>query len=670
MAEATSSQRIEDANLVELATGQYWRAINAIPDEEIQKDEVLLLESIRDVDNQPHTIILRAHPSRWYKGHEGHRFLVDDFVAKFKPELDFENIRNRELGLLQKRLAELQGVVAAPDAQPPAEYITKQLKAWEKENKIKKGMTADLPQVDSKSLVLNSSLTAEKVDKMKLAMRVKAEEVNIQAKWVKETVEEMGNTVSAMKPYYGEKAAAMIAKTEDIRRYVKKLMTSIESLDLYVGTDVEVTTLRKGKDAPDNLPLTIRQSKLYMEEELSVWADVEAKFSFQDTDEFLKILSESNGLADQIFPTERSIVCISTTRYEKNYSDDAWMNAQINKKNKEVFLLVRNGENIHQVWSSVESHLRSGRLFPTQREIDEIFVNKKTWRDEQDVEVNFMHTEYTDKLEEHEYVALHYKRFLILLAGLDHRLNLFGKFHNQGQSGAFLTQRFQQQFMEFLHDDDYNSMKQLTGERNKTFDEWATEKNGYLRSGSRVIGLWNVVMTSKTAPGAVESIKTRDYHHYDSFTADLKEKHGVRIVYKDGKDLCIKVPVKKSSWRSTRDFDARVALNLFADKDEYGFLVLDAVKADELDYYIHNRAERKHFLGYIRLFKRAVAYLREEEQRQAKTRQSLIEAVEQAAWRRVKKPQRWLTKPSSVTGLLHEALRFLRLPTRLSTSSF
>jgi hypothetical protein len=633
MANEGTSERIKDANLVELATGQYWRALAAIEDESIDKDEVLLLESIRDVDDQPHTIILRAHPSKWHSHHEGHRFLVDDFLCKFVLEPDFENIRNRELGLLQKRLAELQGVVSAPDAKAPQEYIAKQLKAWEKEQKIKKGDTTNLPEVDTTSLVLNSTLTAEKVEKMKLAMRVKEAEIKIQAKWMEGTVKEMGETVNSMTPYYGEKAAAALAKTEDIQRYVHKLMTGIKSLDLYVGTDVEVTTVRTGDDAPEGMPLTIKQSKLFIEEELSVWADVGASFSFQDEKIFLKKLEESPELADQIFPTKRSVVCMSTSRYEKEFSSDAWLNAELNKKNREVFLLVRNGENIHKVWSPVESHLRSGRLFPTEREINDIFKNKKhRYYDDDsddDVEINFMHTQYTDKLEEHEYVALHYKRFLILLAGLDHRLNLFGHFHNEGQSSAFLTQKFQQKYMEFLHDDDYNSMKQLTGERLPSFDEWINTKNAYLRSGSRVIGLWDVVMTSTTAPGAVHAVSGQ-HRDYDDFVAKPLTTSDVMVVTKDGEDFIIKVPVKRHSWRSDRKFEARVALNLFEPLNHgYGFLVIDAVKADELDYYIHSRTERKGFLNYIRLFKSVVDFLRKEEARQSKTRQSLIEAVEQ-----------------------------------------
>lgn len=47
-----------------LQAGQYWRAQHTIVEEGIDEGEVLLIQSIRWVDNTPHTIILRPHPSK------------------------------------------------------------------------------------------------------------------------------------------------------------------------------------------------------------------------------------------------------------------------------------------------------------------------------------------------------------------------------------------------------------------------------------------------------------------------------------------------------------------------------------------------------------------------------------------------------------------------------
>ena len=47
-----------------LQGGQYWRANEAIAEENIAASEVLLIESLRWVDNKLHTVILRTHPSK------------------------------------------------------------------------------------------------------------------------------------------------------------------------------------------------------------------------------------------------------------------------------------------------------------------------------------------------------------------------------------------------------------------------------------------------------------------------------------------------------------------------------------------------------------------------------------------------------------------------------
>lgn len=79
-------------------------------------------------------------------------------------------------------------------------------------------------------------------------------------------------------------------------------------------------------------------------------------------------------------------------------------------------------------------------------------------------------------------MALHYKRFLVLMAGLDHRLDLFGKFHNMPQSMAFISSDFQAKFMNFIHDDEYNRL-QLPGATVEGFNDYVARQNKLLRSG-------------------------------------------------------------------------------------------------------------------------------------------------------------------------------------------
>lgn len=91
---------------------------------------------------------------------------------------------------------------------------------------------------------------------------------------------------SSSSPFYSEQAAAALAQTEDVRAFVSDLLKGIESLDLYLGKDVEVQTVREGRRNSRDVPLTFVQRKLLADEELAVWADVDRRFDHASDDQF------------------------------------------------------------------------------------------------------------------------------------------------------------------------------------------------------------------------------------------------------------------------------------------------------------------------------------------------------------------------------------------------
>ncbi len=160
-----------------------------------------------------------------------------------------------------------------------------------------------------------------------------------------------------------------------------------------------------------------------VDEELAVYIDIDKWFDFSKDELFFKALCKHDALVDQIFPTQRCVLVMATTRRFIDYGD-RWANEARNAHNRTVFLMVRNGMNIHRVFSPVESHLGASRLFPSKDDQDSIF------RGFDGTQITFEDVAFTDKMEDHEQFALHYKRFLLLAAGLDHRLKLFGDFYD------------------------------------------------------------------------------------------------------------------------------------------------------------------------------------------------------------------------------------------------
>jgi hypothetical protein len=644
-----------EPELILLKQGTYWRprvefAVDGVcldtdnegrPPYVIKTSTMLLLQSIRDVDHQAHTIILRAHPadygrkvlirkpsnhgsnavSWYYENLSEFRFLTADFIAKFEQVATPEPIRAKELEAAQEHIQRLQRHLLEGQTTPEIiqPVLESGIKAWEKE----KGFTEEQAHevaTTNPSMALVPTLTEGNIENFKLRVEREHTLATIRANWIKEHVEEIGEAVKALMPYFEEQAAAALSVTEDVIRKVGNIQKGIESLDLYIGKDVEVETVHKGASAPAGLPLTIAQRKLFMNEEYSVWADVTDEFDYHDDKRFLKDLAENQSLRGQIFPSERAIVCMATRRTKKEYGDP-FINAGKNRINREVFLLVRDGENIHRVFSPVESHLAADQLFPSKSEADGIFQGADGSN------IDYANVHYTDKLEKHENLALHYKRFLVLLAGLDHRLDLFGPFYEGPKTTKFVSMQFQKEHFRFIHDASGEGM--LPQAERLSLNDWIKAQNTGLRSGSRVMCNFRTLANPDTAPGMTKGNDKRDGYY---FSRTMVEATGVRIASESNGEIVVYCDTKSDNWNSSdKVLKSRVSITKFrpnAWTSGFGYLVLDSINADELDWYIHDRDLREDFLQYIRLFKSAIAYLREQEKREVPIRCSLRTALE------------------------------------------
>ncbi|HBX9788104.1 TPA: hypothetical protein P7484_003579 [Klebsiella pneumoniae] len=642
-----------------LKGGQYWRAKNDIPEQCIEQDEVLLIESLRWVDNALHTVILRTHPSKYgkdfvfkftdaagrscrtTKSFKEHRFLFNDFLDKFEFADDGQDIRSQELLAAQNRVSQLTQQMTETMSDPEAlrtELLgrveaKKASSSTPGDDKKQLPMVMELSsstEIASLGTALSSGIDEAKIAQLQQAVEFRHEIAQAQIDWIKEKNNAISRAVMAITPYLEESAAAQLAIAEESRETLNKLMDGIKSLDLYIGKDVVVNTIREGESAPPHIPLTFVQRKLAVDEETAVFLDIGEWFDFEKLPLFFHALNNHPGLVEQIFPSQRCVVCMTTTRRYIDYQD-RWANWELNAKNQTVFLMVRDGERLFQVYSGVESHLGAHTLFPTTDEQGNIF------RGIDGSQVTFNDVSYTDKLKAHEMVALHYYRFLILCCGLDHRLKLFGEFYDPQDRLSFVSMAFQEKYCRFIYDHDGTGLLDDPDAKVRpSIEEYITQANSHLRSGSRVFCEWRAVCTPNTAPGVVKVDTGTSYRSY-YFTADFINDEGMAVAFTRNNEICVEVPVKKDIYRRTRandvrEFNAKVSLTNFQrdpwdDASSVGFLCLDAVKADDLDYYIHSRSSRRNFMYYIKLFKRLSAVLRTEEVQEMPYRQKLIRAL-------------------------------------------
>lgn len=621
------SSRIERFQALE--PGMYWRAKEAVEGDKIPPGTVLLLTNIDFFEGKPHTINLDGHPL--LHPNSVFSFLLDDFLAKFELALDADDVRAREIATLQAEINRLQSELMEGQASPAlmAPYVAEKVLEWEKKNNI--DSTSSVPALShheqtistNVSAAIGQRMTIEDVNAMKVYAERHAIVAKAQADWIETRTTAIAKTFSKMSPFFQEKASVALAKTKHIRDYAASIMKGLESMDLYIGKGVDVVTIATGESASADQKLTLFQRKLFMDEELAAWAEVGDQFDYACVEEFDKYIANSPSLRDQIFPSPRAVVSMAVRRNNANYGQmDAYEAARRNQTNKSVFLMVRDGENIYRVYSAQPTHENTPRLFPTKDELSNLFKGV----DGSDVTFNDL--QFTRKAAESENVSLHYKRFLILLCGLDHRLSLFGNFYDPAEYGKFISLEFQAAHFQFVTDDEPNFM---LGEGRKAVMDWFKEMNRFMQSGSRVLCYHNSLITPESAPACQKWVRDRLGNDHIKTLADPLVEFEVLIAYREDKELCVEVRAKRNTWRVVvnREFNARVSLTLARPTS---YLCLDAVKTEDLEFYIYNRESRIQHIHFIRLFKKTALELKAEAKAESGARTYIRECVANAGF--------------------------------------
>lgn len=628
-AEVSNVENIE--KFQSLQAGQYWKAKDdSTPG--IEAGHVLLLQKIDWVDNKPHTIIMRAHPSIYDKyikvmvnGKEKSekftefRFLLATFLDKFEFEENHQPIRTEEMNKIHAEMGEIQAELIQAQSDPRIlnKIVEDKLSASTEGKNLPALNFQEARNFISGGIVnaIGTQITATDIENVKAVVSREQQIAEIRAEWINSKTKKLASTLEKLTPFFNEQVACSLAQTNDVREYAEKLLKGIESLDLYIGKGVHIKRISEGKSADESIPLSIMQKKLMVDEEVAVWSDTDEYFDFKSIDKFFEALRNHKELVEQIFPSERCILVMATSRRFIDYGE-RYTNMVNNNANAEVFLMVRDGENMYQVFSPIESHLGSARLFPSKSDQESIF------RGTDGSSIKFEDLTYTRALNRHEEHALHYKRFLILLCGLDHRENLFGKFYEGPKDLKFVSMGFQEKHMNFIHDDDGSDMLPNPDVRMGLF-EWARELNKDMRPGSRILASWNSLANKNNCP-VLFSRRWRD----NSMDYRVSNELSVETVLRRGNELIVSLDAENNYSRGRGNFKAtmKISADDMVDGKITG-LCVDNIDPADLHYYIHNRGARENQVYYIQFFKKALEYITDERKRESVTREYLLEAL-------------------------------------------
>lgn len=555
----------------------------------VKGDLTLLVVKLRFLDDVLHSVVVAAHPTDEYGGNLV--FMADEFFTYFVPADDGEEVRQQEINEVTSRIQSIQQKLMAP---PPS--ANQALLA-----------PPTLQQPTTTQLVA-ALQHRENLEERANAIAVQAQE---HQKFLTEGTQEIMANTTLLTKFYQEKAEAALARVGDQIKYAKDLKEGLTTLSLYTGEEVEVDRLVEGESADPSEPLTLYQQVLYLDEELAT-ESVVGGFDFKNMESLGEMLSRDNKLISRMIPAQRGAVLVQVRGESKRYFDDpamALVEAAMNAKNRQRFLLVRDGENISLVYSEITSQ-NAPHLFPTRKEIDELF--QRYGRD-----IRPEHLDYAHAKGAFEEKTVFYKRMILMLWGVSDRLNLFGKFYDPAVFNNWYDGDFQSQRIVYLYDGEGTlEMKR------PSFLEWVEKQNGNIQVGSRIITNYAWMISLKSAPACFvykNHDGSRDQSHFP------RENFEVKTIQKDGDRLIIKVDCKKGYAGDPRkDISAKVDV---VEGLQYttAALCIDKINVEELDYYLNSRKERRNYEVYFELFKRLRILIGTEEAIQSTAIGKLIE---------------------------------------------
>lgn len=582
----------------DLKAGTYWTCIKDVVRDGnelgFNQGEVILLADTPSVDNAVHHVIMMIHPKHWANMGQWDKKQVQltmhEFWECFEYCANGEQIRAEEIAKIQGKIKNLQDDITDVSTNPQSvmEYLEtsadEELKGYRQQLEFRTGLPS--PDSDLES-AKHTSLMAVQLNNQRVAAEATGAVIQ-------KISSEMTNNISTVGNYYSEVAEASKSKVSGAIAYANDIASKLETLDIYIGKDVDIEPIIEGASASSDKKFNVFQNLIYMDEE-SLINHAHGGADFTNITDFFKKLKEDKKLRNRIFPMERTIVAIRPRRDSKRYGDCPITNTLYNQLNAECFIMVRNGENIHAIYSPMKA---TPHLFPTRNQMDRPF----TGLDGRNITKEDL--DYVNSREKSEHLSTHYKRLLLLIQGVyerDYEGKVFGELPEERDGKVLLLNpKMQERCFNFISEEN-----QISDSR-PDYKTWFNEVNAKVVFGSRILVDRNAI-NMKNCGG----IYNNPMHYSPELVVDLNDSQFLTpfIIKKNKGKMMFQVKGVSTGYNSKGlernywvDFEALMKENHNSHPD---FICLDNIYSGDIEFYINSRNNRRHYRNYIDVLLRA-----------------------------------------------------------------
>lgn len=393
-------------------------------------------------------------------------------------------------------------------------------------------------------------------------------------------IEESKKKMEAVKHSLDRSIAALSYQVQNIQRV-------ISVLNVYTRSTVEFNLVCNGDPAGSDVPISIRQRILYMDEEFVLNAKDALDIDYRSKDEFFRWLKEDPEARNIILPDAKCVVCMKPRRYKRNYSSNYYENEILNRWNFHTFILVRNGDN---VWAAESDNFCIyDSAIPKRSQLEELerkYIENPSWG-------GALKKEY----ENINYRAVLYAMFI---QGIADNTTMFNPIDNK-------VNVLRGENVEFIYDDD-----NLLGSGIKEWPEFLRSINSIIRRGSRV-----VYIGGKGGYFSDQRYNESDMFHPDFpssgiYNVEPDPTYGITermsFLYLPGDEI-----FKRGSWREDWRYEKRSKRLRWIYYND-SIINYDALSLEDLNRYLNDRTQRKYYENMIPLLLK-VKKIKEEENR-------------------------------------------------------
>lgn len=371
----------------------------------------------------------------------------------------------------------------------------------------------------------------------------------------------------------------MVSKMKDQLHYTMRVLRLLET---FMGIYEEIITIKEGQPADADEPIYIRQFVLAMDEEV---ADISTRngimgIDHQRVDDFDAWLIKDNNWK-QLLPEKKCIVALLPTVHTREYSNDWVTNAMLNGKNRMTYLLIRNGDQLHRVWTNMT--LKDRMLFPTAEvwESIQLQMNRDDISEEKQLEAKNK--------------GLDWQTQSVLVQGLFIRTEVL-------KPMSFDPNLYKQETYEEGHVIMIRDAEMRLGDGHKPFKDWKKELAAGIKQGTRIYLAdipWSEHKDRASFFGGNYVNNVPEFPNKGIYVIEDVQSHRRSSYYVTEEARFLYLPkderyIYDQYGMTSIERTNRVSFYV-SPKEDY-VINYDDIELEDVDFYIRNRLERQNYM--------------------------------------------------------------------------